>query len=356
MKTLFIGSTRSYCGKTMIALGLAKRFQVDGLKVGYMKPLGKYPTTVEGMVVDADAVLIYDVLGMDEPLELISPTIITQDIIARAYNGEDLQLGEKIVQAHKEISHSKDLVIVEGAGSLSEGSLFGIPAKQLINCLDADVILVSDCSEETFVDDLLCAQETLETNIVGVVLNRVHMPKADDIRNRIVPFLTQNGLHVLGLLLHTPILMSVSIGELAETLSGEILCCHHRLDSLVEQFSVGAMSAESALSHFRKMRSKAVITGGDRADVQLAALRTDTACLILTGNLYPNDIIIARAEERDVPIIVVPDHTFTVVQKVEDMISRLRIQDKRRVDWAIQLVDEELDFQSLYDRLEISKE
>ena len=35
---------------------------------------------------------------------------------------------------------------------------------------------------------------------------------------------------------------------------------------------VGAMSVESALSYFRRKPNKAVITGGDRADIQLAAL------------------------------------------------------------------------------------
>jgi BioD-like phosphotransacetylase family protein len=39
---------------------------------------------------------------------------------------------------------------------------------------------------------------------------------------------------------------------------------------------VGAMSAENALSYFRRKAHKVVITGGDRPDIQLAALETST--------------------------------------------------------------------------------
>ena len=48
---------------------------------------------------------------------------------------------------------------------------------------------------------------------------------------------------------------------------------------------LGAMGAELALKFFRTKPDKIVITGGDRADIQLAALETDTKCLVLTGNL-----------------------------------------------------------------------
>ena len=110
-------------------MGLAKKFQKDGLKVGYMKPLGKYPTTVGDKVIDSDAALMYEVLELDDLLEFVSPVIITQDIIARAYNGEDLKLSDKVTQAFGEVSRDKDLVLVSGPGSFSAGTLLGIPAK-----------------------------------------------------------------------------------------------------------------------------------------------------------------------------------------------------------------------------------
>ena len=355
MKTIFVTSTCDYCGKTLVALGMGKRLQADGFKVGYMKFLGRYPTMVDNILVDSDAVLMREVLELDDPMEFISPAIMTQDIIARAYDGENLQLGEKILQAHTEISKDKDVVIVGGTGTYSEGTLLGVSARELVDILDAQVIVVSDCEKELFVDDLLLIKDVLGDSIVGVVLNQVEFPKLDYIERRVLPFIKGKGLDILGILLNDFILMSISIRELAEALGAEVLCCNHRLDDLVERFSVGAMNTEGALKYFRKVRSKAVITGGDRADIQLAALETDTRCLILTGNLYPNDIIVSRAEERDVPILLVQKDTLTVVQQVEDLTGKVRIRDAQKINRAIQLVDEKLDFPLLYEKLQLEK-
>jgi hypothetical protein len=355
MKTLFITSTCDYCGKTLVALGLGKRLQKDGFKVGYMKSLGRYPTEVKDAVIDSDAALMYEVLKLSDPVEFISPAIMTQDVIVKAYDGKDLKLEEKITQAHAEISKDKDVVIVGGAGTFSEGALLGISAKNLVERLDAHAIILTNCEKEVFVDDLMLIKDILGDRVAGVVINQVDFPKFHSIEHRIKPFLNSKGIRVLGMLLRDPILMSVTIRELAETLGGEVLCCEHRLDDLVERFSVGAMNVEGALKYFRKIRSKAVITGGDRPDIQLAALETDTKCLILTGNLYPNDIILARAEERDVPILLVQKDTISVVQQVEDIMMSLRIRDERKINRAIEIVDEEVDISSLYEYLSLKK-
>lgn len=348
MKTLVIASIYDYSGKTMAALGVATRFQNDGHKIGYMKPLGKYPTTVENTVVDEDAAFMYGSLKLEDPLESISPIIMTQDIIARAYRGEDLKLEDKILQAHETLSADKDILIMGWAGTLNQGNLVGVSIKELVDQLDASVVVLYKCQEEIFIDDLLPLADLLGDRVAGVILNQVEFPMIDDIKTRIVPFLNSRGLNVLGIFLSDPIIMSVTIDELAATLNGEVLCCKHKLNDLVERFSVGAMNIEGALRYFRKVRSKAVITGGDRSDIQLAALETDTKCLILTGNLYPNDIIVGRAEERDIPIMVVESDTLAVVQQVEDIMGTLRIRDERKIRRAIELVNDELDFELLY--------
>ncbi len=353
MKTLFITSTCEYCGKTLVALGLGKRLKSDGFKIGYMKMLGMFPTTMDGVVVDSDASVVCDILELKDSPEYVSPVIMTQDVIAQAYSGENLKLDEKFIKAHNEISKDKDIIIVEGTVIFGEGSLLGLSSKDMINRLDAKVIVIDNAKKEVFVDDLLMVKDLLGDRIAGIIINQVELPKLDYIQRRVLPYLASKNINVLGVLLNDPFLMSVTIRELAESLGGEIICCKHKQDELVERFSVGAMNVEGALSYFRKIRSKAVITGGDRGDIQLAALETNTQCLILTGNLYPNDVIIAMAEEREVPIMVVRSDTLTVVQRVEDIMSTMRISDKRKIERATQLVNDEINFQLLYQQLNL---
>jgi BioD-like phosphotransacetylase family protein len=40
MQSLYVTSIQTFSGKTAICLGLGRRMQADGFKVGYFKPLG----------------------------------------------------------------------------------------------------------------------------------------------------------------------------------------------------------------------------------------------------------------------------------------------------------------------------
>ena len=52
---LYIASTSSFAGKTLLALALGTIWGEAGVKVGYVKPLGKIPVMREGRLVDGDA-------------------------------------------------------------------------------------------------------------------------------------------------------------------------------------------------------------------------------------------------------------------------------------------------------------
>ena len=114
------------------------------------------------------------------------------------------------------------------------------------------------------------------------------------------------------------------------------------------------MSVDKALKYFRQKKNKAVITGGDRPEIQLAALETSTKCIILSGNMYPSEIILAQAEEHHVPVMVAKDDTQATVEKVERIFGRIRVRDKRKVNRAVELVAQHVDFTVLYQKLGLS--
>jgi BioD-like phosphotransacetylase family protein len=114
---------------------------------------------------------------------------------------------------------------------------------------------------------------------------------------------------------------------------------------------VGAMSAEAALTYFRRQSNKAVITGGDRADIQLAALETSTRCLILTGNLYPSPVVLNRADELGVPVLLADMDTMRAIDVVEGYLGRSRVQQPQKVDHFVGLLNEHFSFAALYESL-----
>jgi len=354
MVPLYVGSTCEYSGKTLLCIGLGKKFQSDGISVAYFKPLGRLPVRVGKILADQDGVSLEEILGLRDPLDLVCPVVLTQDLIIQAYTRRLVSFEKKIMDAYSEIAKGRDLVLIGGGTNLEEGSFLGIPGVRLIKKMKAKTILVTKCETDISVDPILAAREFLGENFIGAVLNCVASDKIDYFRRRILPFLKREGIEVLGMIPQDTILNAISVGELCDNLGGEILCCDDRMDELVEHFMIGAMNVEGALRYFRKVRNKAVITGGDRPDIQLAALETSTKCIILTGNLFPSDIIVSRAEEREVPMIVVKEDTLTTVEKIENLLKRLRVSGKRKVARAVELVNREIDFRSLYEKLGIS--
>jgi BioD-like phosphotransacetylase family protein len=125
-----------------------------------------------------------------------------------------------------------------------------------------------------------------------------------------IPFIEKHGIPVFGVLPDVKSLSALTVSELIKVLDAEVLTRLTRQQALVENLTVGAMTAETALSRFRKYANKAVITGGDRTDIQLAALETSTTCLVLTGNLRPSPLVVKQAEEFGVAVLLVRKNTW----------------------------------------------
>jgi len=355
MLPLLIESTDSYAGKSLVCLGLGLKFQKDGFKIAYFKPLGRAPLRIGKVTTDEDAVFIQEALHLDEPLELLCPIVVTQDLIIDAYDGKVKGLEKNIVDAYHRVSRGKDLVLIGGGGSLHEGTLFGLSSLTLARHFKAKVILIDSAEHEVHIDCILRAKEGLKEDLIGIVLNRIPDERVDFITNRIIPFLKRRDIDVLGTIPHDPLLNSVSVRELQHILNGQFLCGEKYDTDLIEKFFIGSMNVDKAMNYFKKFKHKAVIVGGDRPDIILAALETSTSCIVLTGGLSPDDILLAKAEEMKIPMMLVTDDTYTTVQKVDKVLGRLRVKEEKKVKRGAALIEKEIHFNLLYKKLGLRK-
>ena len=354
MVCLYVGSTAGYSGKNLTVMGIGQRFLKDGLKVGYFKPFGRLPMKIDGVVTDKDAWFIHRVLMLKDPVETLCPVVLTHDLMVNGCRGECPGLDLKILDAFESVSREKDVVITGGAGRLESGKAFDVSGYHIIDRLDARVLLVDSYDKEFYLDAVLSAQERLGDRLLGAIINRVPAGYFEKMQDLIVPFLERKGIPVFGALPEDAVLGSVMIGDIVDTFAGDVLCCRNKLDGLIEHFLIGGMQVDRALEYIRKTRNNAVIVGGDRADVQLAAVEAMTQCLILTGNLYPNEIVVSRAELKGVPIVVVRADTYSVAKNVEELSRKLRLREKEKVYCGIRLIEEGFDFKRLYKALGIS--
>lgn len=357
MKSLYITGAERFSGKTATCLALASRMQLDGYTIGYLKPLSLQPWRIGNRITDEDAAFVKQALNLSaDPWEL-SPVVITPEFLREWLtnpNPEDLM--SKVKLAFQVASQDKDILIIEGGGSLREGYVVGLPTVEVVKELGSLALVIAKYREEVrMLDDVLSTQARLEDAFIGILINRVPQDASDFVNKVAVPFLEKKGVKVFGVIPEVRGLSSLTVGELINLLEAEVLTKYQRAEALVENLTVGAMTAEAALSRFRRASNKAVITGGDRTDIQLAALETSTTCLILTGNLRPSPLVIKQAEEFGIAVLLVRNNTMETIEQIEKFFGKTRLGQTAKLKQFQTLLETHLDKDRLYDSLGLKK-
>jgi hypothetical protein len=350
MKALYITSVVTFSGKTAICLGLGLHAQNKGHKVGYFKPLSMQGYRVGDQIVDEDAEFVRRVLQLETTAADISPLVVTESLMQSVLDGkaDTEELWKRVEAAYDTAAQNKDLVLLEGGASMRDGFAIGLNTIGVVRRLDVPALsVVRWRPEANLLDDIMATKHRLQERLFGVILNSIPETQWDYMKNKMAPYLEKEGIPVYGVLPHQQQLMAISVGELANLLDAEILTGENAQSRLVENLSVGAMTVEAALPLFRRQVNKAVITGGDRTDIQAAALETSTVCLILTGNLQPSATVLRRAEETGIAVLLVSSPTIDAVEKIEGVFGKTRLGQAEKLNRFQAMLAEHLE----YDRL-----
>ena len=353
MVGIYVGATSGYSGKNMIAMGIGLKLQKEGYRVGYMKPVGALPLEKNGVLGDADAFFVQDILGLTDDPTLVTPVVVDQDFKMKAFTGKCEDLMPRIKAAYETLGKDRDVMIVAGSGSMYSGKYCGADGVSVVKNLGVKAIVIDRYVKELNYDYLIAMKELLGEQLLGVLLNDIPPVFKEELDSLLHPFLESKGIKVLGKIPSDPLMGAIKVADLADRLGGKIITAQDKSERVVENFLIGTMQVENFMTHFRKSKKSAIIVGGDRSDVQLVALEGQCQCLVLTGNLYPNDIIMTRAEVLEVPIVVVRDDTFTVAKKMEAILSRHKLRDVIKIQHGSQLVSSIIDFPYLKEFLGI---
>jgi BioD-like phosphotransacetylase family protein len=356
MKSLYITSVERYSGKTAACLALGRHFQDNNLKVGYLKPLSLQPWRVGDQLADEDAAFVIEILKLDAKPWDLSPFVVTSEVL-RSHLKSGLQddLMARIVSASERAGDGQDILLLEGGGSLREGYVVGLPTVSVAKALNSDVLAIVKYRDDIrVVDDALAAQNRLGESLLGILINRVPAAADEFVNSMVRPYLEKQGIPVLGVLPEVRGLAAITVGELIKVMEAEVLTRGYDPEALVETLTVGAMTADAALRRFRKQTNKAVITGGDRTDIQLAALETSTACLILTGNLQPSPLIVRQAEEFGVPVLLVRPNTMEAIDLIESVFGKTRLGQPSKLAQFQKLLVTHMDLERLDHALGLS--
>jgi len=338
LKSLYVvGAAGS--GKTALCVGLAGLFQEEGLRVSFFKPVGNVAAMHKKQ--DMDAALMKELLKMPNPLEEIVPFTTGPSYLTN-YQKEGAPL-EKVKSAFERVGNGADVLLIEGTTSPQAMASMDLDAFTLAKELGSVVLMVNRIANDLDLDAALFYNRyarSLGLPVVGNVLNNTPRTLLDKSRGVYKPILERGGFRVLGVIPSHTEITSPTVEEIYDVLGAEILAGKANIRNLVEDILIGAMTFESALRYFRRSANKAVITGGDRSDVALAALETSTSVLILTGGLFPDIKVLRKAEEKGIPVLLVQDDTYTTIQKLRAITRKIKPGDEQGIRVARETVKE----------------
>lgn len=352
VKSIYVVSTEELAGKSLVVISLALKAKSIGKKVGYFKPIGIGSSlTAQGDVVDEDVEMMKQILKLEESPDIICPIMLGKnEFLEDCASVETEELFGKIVESYGKVSAGKDLMLIEGTGSMWTGSFMGLEAPKIAGDLSSKVLIVSRAENDSVIDNLVHAYDFCKkygVSPIGAILNRVPVDKVERTERDIIPCLENRGVAVLGLIPEDRELLALTVREICDALGGKILAGEDGMDRTIQNFLVGAMTMESAMKYFRRAADKLVITGGDRTDIILAAMEAGASALILTGNLYPTIKILPRADDQGIPVIMVAHDTFTTLNLVQRTVGKIKAKHEKRINRARELFEQKVDWKKI---------
>ena len=131
---MFITSPTGYSGKTAVSLALALLLKDQGYKVGYFKPIGK--PGIHDDVHDEDAHLAQQILGLEYPLEIISPVLLKQTRYLEEVSRKE-EFHQKIQAAYEKLSEDFDILLIESSCCLHDYISLDLDAAMLAKKFDS---------------------------------------------------------------------------------------------------------------------------------------------------------------------------------------------------------------------------
>ncbi len=338
-KAIYIATTESNSGKSIVSLGLMQMLLGKAAKVGYFRPIiDDYPTGVKDNHINT--LISYFNLQM---LYEEAYAFTRSEVIHKNNQNKEDEVLDKIIEKYKAIEDRFDFVLVEGTDFSGEGAIIEWDINVLIakNLGIPTIILASGVGKtlEELINNIYLAYDSFKdkgVEVLMVIANKVQPENIDMVTKGLKKELPEDIL--IGTIPMNPILANPTIKEIVEVLDGRVLFGKKYLNNQAGHFEVGAMQLRHYLTHLEK--DGLVITPGDRADIILGSLQANLSVnyptvsgMILTGDLVPEASIIKLIEGLSdvVPIISVEEGTFSITNKIGAIRPRIYAENTQKI-------------------------
>ncbi len=358
-KAVYIATIEPNSGKSLVVLGLMRMLLGKIARVGYFRPIIDDPKEGE---VDNHINTIISHFELD--INFKKAYAFTRSEVLQKHNqGKSGEIIDVIIQKYKNLEEKFDFILVEGTDFSDEGNIIEFDINVVIaRNLGIPAIIVASGignTNEEITGNLKLAYDTFhskDVEVLAVLANKVDPGCEEKLK---VAFQKDFGDAVEQIIIpRVYSLINPTIKEVVEELEGTVLFGKEFLNNQAGSFGVGAMQLRNYLTHLSD--NSLVITPGDRADIILGVLQANISDnypkisgIILTGGIRPEEAIIKLIEgvSLSFPIILVPQGTFSVANKVGAIKTKIYAENLQKINTSISVFGQYVDEDRLIDPL-----
>jgi phosphate acetyltransferase len=358
-KNIFIATSESYSGKSIIAIGLVNMLLGKAKKVGYFKPIINNDPKEKKDDLIATVTEHFDLHVNYEDTYAFTRT----KALEMTQNKSQGELIDTIICKFKALEEASDFTVIEGSDFIGEGIVFELDANIAIaKNLSAPAIIVITGENKTtaqIVTTVLTVVHNFrssDVDVLAVVVNKVNIDQADDVKQLLIIQLQKD--IVVAVIPFEKNLKSPSMKEIGEHMGGTLLFGEEQLNNQADNFITGAMQVPHFLAHLKE--NVLIVTPGDRGDIIISALQANlstsypkVAGIILSGGLQPEEPVmrLIRGLQSVVPIISVGTGTFKTTAKLDSIQSRITTDNEKKIQLAIDTFEKYVDVKALDEKI-----
>lgn len=358
-KGIYIATSESNSGKSIVALGLMKILLSKTPKVGYFRPIIDYNAN-GNRDNHINTVLTHFDLDVDyeECFAFTRP-----DFINKVNSDKDGEIIDTIIEKYKTLEERNDFMLVEGTDFSGEGVSIELDVNGYIakNLGLPTVIVTSGLGKHLndFISAMHLAYDSYNekgVKVAAVIANKVRKENIDtivkEVKRNVASDVVVNAIPLISSL------KNPTLREISHTIGAKVLFGEDLLNNQSSSFKVGAMQLENYLRFLEQ--DCLIITPGDRSEIILGALQANISRnypkisgIVLSGGLIPEPSIIKLIEglKYIIPVLSVEEGTFEVANKIGNMRTHMYAENDKKIHTAINTFEDYCDAEKLSDKL-----
>ena len=358
-KNIFIATSEPYSGKSVIALGLVNMLLGKTKKVGYFKPIINDNAKDKK---DDHIAVVTEHFELPVPYE-DTYAFTLSNALQMLQNRNQGEMIDVIIHKFKKLEDTYDSIVIEGSDFANEGIAFELEANILIaKNLSAPVIMVilgenkSTAQIVATTLALLHNFEAREVQVLAIVVNRLNESQMEDVKELLLIQVPKE--IIIAVIPMEKSLKSPTMKEMYEHMGGKLLFGEDQLNNQVDHFVTGAMQVPNFLKHLKE--NVLIVTPGDRGDIIISALQANlstsypkVAGIVLSAGSLPDEPVMRLMEgsQSIMPVISVKMGTFDTTAKVSAIQSRITVDNKKKIELAIDVFEKYVDVKTLEEKM-----